>query len=290
MYRLRLEQALSAWPQWGQALDRAPRLLQPLPGGLTNGSYLLQAGSRRLVLRLNASNTASLGIDRAQEAAAWHAAATAGLAPELVYVDPQYRYLVSDYLCPTVGTDVTAVEPVATLLKRVHNLPLAGRPLAIAERAQHYWRSLAGHSLPGHWLRVQQQLHDFFQRRATETELCFCHHDPVVQNLLPCAGRLYLIDWEYAAPGDPYFDLAAYAHSAKLGSGGIRHLLDAYSDGADEQDQRRFRQADFAYRYLEWLWLLVQEWQPMQSDPTKRERLEAKLQYLLGVCRNLKAS
>lgn len=286
MHSVRLEQALSAWPQWGEVIDEAPKLLRSLPGGLTNSSYLLQAGTQRLVLRLNADNTHCLGIDRAQEAAAWRAAAAAGLAPALVYVDPEYHYLVSDYLCSIPGTEAPAVEQVARLLKQVHSLPVQGRPLNIVERAQHYWRGLAGQQLPGHWRRAQQRLNDYFQRRAT-AELCFCHNDPVAQNLLPCSGRLYLIDWEYAAPGDPYFDLAAYAHSTALEPTEIKQLLNSYSDGVTEQEQQRYWQADFAYRYLEWLWLLVQGRLELQSEPAYREPLEAKLKQLLSCLQDL---
>ena len=52
-----------------------------------------------------------------------------------------------------------------------------------------------------------QELLDKFIASKPATGLC--HHDPVVSNVISSDGRLYLLDWEYAAPGFIAMDYAA---------------------------------------------------------------------------------
>ncbi len=67
MFGLNLETALAQWRLWsgGGRLAVAPDVVRPPPEGLTNQSFLLRAGERQLVLRLNSPDSAALGTPTA---------------------------------------------------------------------------------------------------------------------------------------------------------------------------------------------------------------------------------
>jgi thiamine kinase-like enzyme len=54
------------------------------------------------------------------------------------------------------------------------------------------------------------------------------HNDLLNGNLLLVDGQIRLIDWEYAAMADPFFDLANFSSHHDLDEDGDRALLTAY--------------------------------------------------------------
>ncbi len=269
--------ALREWSQWSEAeLSEAPQLVKCLAGGLTNRTYLLHSSGRQLVLRLNAQNSQQLALDRNMEALIWRSAAAAGLAPALLYADPQQRYMVSEYLA---GTEIHAdnnhawLSELATLLRRVHQLRVRGRVLNIHERAEHYWRGIVAVEKTGGESEAREfherlrssrdQFHKFFSESihsvTSGDSLCLCHNDPVLSNIIRSDSGLRLIDWEYAAMGDPFFDLAAYGCHQSLTTEASVVLLDTYCDGASANDRDRFNQALIHYQYLDLLWSVLQQ-------------------------------
>ena len=58
-----------------------------------------------------------------------------------------------------------------------------------------------------------------------------CHNDLLNANFIDDGERLWIVDWEYAGMGDPYFDLGNFAVNHELDEGGEAELLDAYGGG-----------------------------------------------------------
>ena len=67
------------------------------------------------------------------------------------------------------------------------------------------------------------------------------------------ATQLIALDWEYACIGDPAFDIAVFAETARLESKGLAHLLEAYGDVAPDfvQHVAHYR---LLYHLIEVLW------------------------------------
>jgi hypothetical protein len=59
-----------------------------------------------------------------------------------------------------------------------------------------------------------------------------CHNDVNPGNLVDDGERLLLVDWETAAPNDPFYDLAAIATFLRMDEASARRLLAAH-DGAE---------------------------------------------------------
>ncbi|WP_299591173.1 phosphotransferase [uncultured Microbulbifer sp.] len=258
----------SDWRRWS---DRPPQVIGPLAGGLTNRSFLLQSGDDRLVLRINAPNSRALDLDRAAEAEALRRASAQGLCAPLVYADLEYRYLLTRYIhsAPLDPSLPRALEQVAELLRRIHRLPPISAHLDIADKANRYWQSIDPSSrfFPA-LSKLRTRMESLLQcnRNSPATER-LCHNDLLPDNLLvDNSGNLRAIDWEYAAVGDPFFDLATVAQGYRLDHRQQRDLLTAYLQRpASEADLHKLAHWQRIYRYLSVLWYAVQATQSTNS-------------------------
>jgi len=214
----RIEEILPGWPDWDVPFSE-PRLLRELPGGRTNRTYLLEADDQRWVLRISAPDFARLGIDRHREAAILENVVAAGIAPEMAYCSVEKGILISEYIDghkwpPEALAGTENLERLLTLIERVHALKPDVPAIDYYAHAEFYWHRLtdAGIDIPDDVSRQRAQItarRDVHPDRKQDDRLC--HHDLTRENLIDRDGRLYLLDWEYAAPGSPAFDYAAMA-------------------------------------------------------------------------------
>lgn len=220
-----LKTILEQWPLW--SLDTEPVFVRELSGGLTNKSYLLQSSSRLVVLRINHFNKSTsnnscnnsfsntFNIDRATELAVHQATAKAGLSPAIIYTAPNLSYWLRDFIDGTAlsETNVTQnhLNQMAKLLKIVHSLPIndALPRLNITAKAGHYLSQTTN-------LKAAEALRETYSQTArpsstqNDKAISLCHMDPLPANWIDSSdGRLWLIDWEYAAVANPALDIAA---------------------------------------------------------------------------------
>jgi len=73
-------------------------------------------------------------------------------------------------------------------------------------------------------------------------------------NFIDEGGRLWLVDWEYAGMGDPFFDLGNFAVNHELTEESERDLLSAY--GSDDSDALVLMR--FMSDFREAMWGVVQ--------------------------------
>lgn len=261
------------WHNWSAA---RPTLLGPLNGGLTNRSYLLETGGTRLVLRQNSPISTALDLDRSAEERALRLADRAGLCAPLIYCDPGHHYLVTRYLGGkqwNVDSE-SALQRLAQLLRNIHRLPAIGAELDIDRKISRYWLSIATDDRFSRSLRsLHRKVHPHIvAARSLSSGSVLCHNDLLTENLIVTAGeRLYAIDWEYAATGDPFYDLAVIAEEHRLTEGQQQALLSEYLQRATEKsDWQRLHHWQVIYGYLSVLWYAVQ----FSSDALTGPQLE----------------
>jgi len=169
-----------------------------------------------MVLRINGATSVLAGVNRSNEASIWQAASNVGIAPPLLYIDNQNRFLVSAYveniLPAKPALNRSIVDQALTLLKCCHQLKVAAPAIDYFSHIENYWQIIENQkTVPNPSLCQQctpmQQLLEELRNRNTPTGLC--HHDPVIANFVGTSQRLYLIDWEYAAHGLLAMDYAA---------------------------------------------------------------------------------
>jgi thiamine kinase-like enzyme len=248
-------------PMFSGASDMS---VEALSGGLTNVNYLLTVDGERFVVRVAGQNTSVLGIDREREAAAVHHASFAGIAPETVAFLLPEGHSVSRFLDgarPVTIEDARTdayLQRIARRLRDIHELdPIAGEfdPYGDIER----WLVVADERGVPRSSRLDALLERVdrvrLERSVALDELVLCHNDSYYQNVLD-DGSLWVIDWEYAGMGDPFFDLAANAF--ELDARGKDVLVEAYF-GEVTHDLRRTLDDAIAV-FLAWnvAWSMVQ--------------------------------
>ncbi len=213
--RPRLEAALATWPRWAPALQTAPQVLRRLDGGITNETWLLQAGGERLVLRLNSDYGGPLAIDRHREFRIHTAAAQAGLAPGIRYFGSASELLVTDWVDGRHLTEADFADP--GIAERLHRMVAQLQALPLDLPCFDYWGHLChyrdviasrGGTVPPMLERATARHEEGIRRfQAGNWQPLPVHHDINPGNVIDTAGGLRLIDWEYAARGCGDLDL-----------------------------------------------------------------------------------
>jgi thiamine kinase len=210
------ETTIDSWRLWGGGLRTRPVIVEPLTGGLSNRSFLLESDDQRMVLRINSEDSLLPGSNRRSEIDIWQAASKQGIAPPLLYVDGHTRYLVSTYIESNLPSqpqlDESFLDQAFSLLSRCHQLDVEAHCIDYTDHIKKYWDIIVGKDQitnPGLQQQRQpmQELLEDILNSGTPTGLC--HHDPVIANFVGSTERLYLIDWEYAAHGLQVMDYAA---------------------------------------------------------------------------------
>jgi len=247
------EAALSHWHQWSKELSSKPMLIGALTGGLSNQSFLLESEIGNLVLRINGSDSLLPGANRSDEINIWKAAAKKGIAPPLVFIDPENRYLISTHinndLPPKPQINAVIVDQAFNLLKSCHQLNIKASSINYHSHIEHYWQLIEAKNQPANPDLIKQrkpiqQTLDALLNSNTPTGIC--HHDPVTANFVGTPERLYLIDWEYAANGLQVMDYAALATEWQIDDATILDRTDF--------DPKSLIEAKALYGYLCALW------------------------------------
>jgi thiamine kinase-like enzyme len=122
---------------------------------------------------------------------------------------------------------------VAALLRRLHDschiLTGEFRYFCPFQTVRTYYQTAAqlGASLPRD---IERLITDaaLLSRRIAPFRPALCHNDLLAANLIDAKGRLWLVDWEYAGIGNPFFDLANLSANARFADDQDRELLAAY--------------------------------------------------------------
>ncbi|MFT7286092.1 MAG: thiamine kinase [Halieaceae bacterium] len=257
---------------WAPGEASAPVVKAALTGGQSNTVLLMEGATGRWALRI--AGTARDGVCRHRECRLMQLASLAGLAPQVSHCDPERGVLITRYIAG--GTDQReGPRELAALLRRIHALPCAGEPVYPQRSLPGYLSALAtGHPLE-ELLRVHRG-----QLQAAQALLqgpgqppVICHNDLLRANRLREGTQMKAIDWEYAAPNDPFFDLAVCASEETGDPHYARSLLAAYLERpAQPAEQTRLAAWSIIYGTLETCW-----YQRYAADPamasTARERL-----------------
>lgn len=280
------------WRRWSLA---APELIRPLTNGLTNRSFLLSTGRERVVLRWNSPITAELDIDRRAEEQALQLAAS--LSAPLVYCDPDHHYLITRFIDGRAWPpDATASDSqlceLARLTRSIHQLPTIERELNIRTKISAYWQSIGID--PEQRRSLQLLDRETCAHIAAAEAMCdskvLCHNDLQRGNLISGRnGQLYAIDWEYAATGDPFYDLAVIAEEHFLQGSALQIFLEEYLQRPIHSDDlRRLGHWRIIYVYLSLLWYAVRRSPGPTTESSPSARLKALNQRLSSLLARLK--
>jgi thiamine kinase-like enzyme len=250
--------------------------LVPLHGGITNTNYVATVDGGRYVVRVPGERTELLGIDRANEAEAAYRAAALGIGPPVVGELPEIGTLITG-LVPGHHLEpapfIARLGEVVPLLRRFHQSgPLAGA-FPIHRVVEWHARDAAAYGVqpPAAYERLHHE--------STRIERAFasapmdpvpCHNDLLPGNLLfedaategerfGEAGRVWLLDFEYAGMNDRFFDLGNVSVNCGLDPAAEEALLTAYFGGVTSSRWARLQLMKMMSEFREGMWAVVQQ-------------------------------
>jgi thiamine kinase len=265
------EEVLARVPGFA-GIARAERL----PGGTMNRSFRVETGAGLFVARIHDEAAARLGSNHEREAKLHSAAADAGLAPALLYVDPAYRFMILEHVPGPTWTEADFARPerldqLGATLRALHSITPVGvvAPFDIGVSIGRLYDSLCA-ALPGEGPQLSQLIDRaraaLLVSDSVRRPQVVIHNDLHHTNLMDGAGRLMLLDWEYAAVADPLIDLAcllAYYPQAEPHAGS---LLDATGLAADVSPAM-LSAATWLCRLVSYFWYRVRRLPRLLPDP-----------------------
>ena len=229
---LSLDEAIGRVPYWKGASDLHAT---PLGGGITNYNFRVDVGGESFVLRIAGADTELLGINREYEYAANLLAGKIGVAPEVYYFIRPEGYLVTRFihgrpLPPEEISQPDNIRRVINLVQKIHSMPVIPGKFDAFRVVQDYTRIAQSFhvAFPENFDWLSARIEEAKQALSAHPyDPCPCHNDLLNANFLS-NDRLYILDWEYAGMGDPFFDLANFSDHHALSDDQDRWMLACY--------------------------------------------------------------
>lgn len=211
----------------------------PLNEGLTNQAFRLELPGDTCFLRVGTPYSVRLGIDRHRELQLLRLATEQGLSPAIRFADTEQNLLICDWV---IGGPQTVTEwqsppglaQLGRLLGTIHGMTVPAFTLDLVAHLRFYLERIC-HRDP----RLTRWFAAAVQRLQAlpPVRQVFCHNDLHPGNLL--GERPWVVDWEYAAVGDPGFELAGVVRNFCLNSAQTATLLQHYQAAGGECSQAR---------------------------------------------------
>lgn len=250
------------------ALLRDPtRVIEPLPGGLTNQNFKVTTTNGVYVARLSRPFSDLLAIDRDCEHRNSLAAAASGIAPEVFAYVPEAGVLTIGWVdgrtlaaADLRSTDV--LKSVAHVCRRLHSGGRFSSDFDMFDISSRYLATVLdrGFRLPDRYLDFTHQ----WERVRTVLSMGApdpvpCHNDLLPANFIDDDAQLWLIDYEYSGNNDPCFELGNIWSESNLAEEQLGVLVDAYYGEHSPALTARARLQGLVSQYGWTLWGAIQQ-------------------------------
>jgi thiamine kinase-like enzyme len=224
-----------------------PVRMSPLSGGLTNENYLVESDGKRYVMRLPGRSTEQLSIDRENEIHNTRAAASTGIAPQVLEHVPGVDVMVLEFIDgPTMSAKTLQSTAMAARMaqsfRRLHSGPRFLHDFNMFRLIEHYLRIVDEHqvAVPNDyrdWLPTVAEIEKAVTVAALR--LAPCHNDLLCENFIDDGSSLRIVDYELSGNNDPCFDLGNTAQEAELDQDLRAALCEAYFGKLDRRQLAR---------------------------------------------------
>jgi thiamine kinase-like enzyme len=258
-----LDAAIRAVPGWeGRHIG-----VTPITTGITNRNFLIEAGQEAFVLRLAGRDTELLGIDREAECEAGRAAAVAGVGPEGYAWLPQHGCLITRFVQGTYipEEDLQRHDVLASVvgsIRAFHACPPITSSFPVFRIVESYRRIATdrGVRVP----HAYEEAHVVADRIEAAFAIApmpeaTCHNDLLNANFLRDGDHVWIVDYEYAGRGDPFFDLGNLAVNNGLTPEAQEMLLALYFDRTEDGHRARLALMRLMSDFREAMWGVVQQ-------------------------------
>ena len=256
-------EAIRAVPAW----DGHEPTVTPITAGITNRNYRVDIAGGSFVLRLAGKDTGLLGIDREAERAAGEAAAAAGVGPEIFAYIPPHAALVTRFVGGDhVSEEDLRTEPVLAAVvrsvKAIHGCAPIPSTFPVFRIVDDYAElaRVRGIRVP----EAYDDAHAFagwIEGAFAHTPMppTTCHNDLLNANFLLEGDHCWIVDYEYAGMGDPFFDLGNLSINNNLDQPAQELLLRLYFGEVHDVHRGRLALMRIVSDFREAMWGVVQQ-------------------------------
>ncbi len=217
-------------------------------GGLTNLVFRVDHGGEQYVLRIPGKGTEEY-INRANEAQAAREAARAGVSPDVLHFDAKTGVMVTRLIDNAVTMSPDGFKTIAGAPARAgaafRKLHKSGAKFnfrfELFSMIDDYLRILAAKEI-----ELPVGYHDVVREaeavraalNAHPLPIVACHCDPLCENFLDTAKRMWIVDWEYSGMNDPMWDLGDLAVEGRFDRDQEEEMIRAYFGGEPNPAER----------------------------------------------------
>ncbi|MAC46875.1 MAG: hypothetical protein CMI12_08475 [Oceanospirillum sp.] len=247
----------SIFAQVNQRLEYPVHWLPLASKGTSNWLYQGSDHQQPLILRVNARDDLVFGVDRTCEQAVLSTIQPFPWSVQVIANEPKSGWCVMKHHGVGLEGSVLTCVMKLQLLNAVADCQSIMSPPAISypDLFEHYQKALNRLSDAAPWLEKLSCLVEVFQALPA-VQSCLTHHDLHPGNLCWQDEQLRIIDWEYAALGNPWLDAAMLHNSCALDSS-ILMTLPAFKQFSEADFLNALQQAAQVNRLLEQLWYRV---------------------------------
>lgn len=208
-----------------------------LKKGMTNRSFLFTCRGKKYIMRIPGEGTDQL-INRREEASVYRTIAGRGLCDDIVYINPENGYKITEFLEGTRVCDAESTDDLKACmmkLKAFHRLKLTvDHEFDIFKQIEFYEKLWNGTpSIYRDYMKTKEKVFSLqaFINDHADTK-CLTHIDAVPDNFLFTGdGDIRLIDWEYAGMQDPHVDIAMFCIYSLYDKRQVDRLIQIYFEG-----------------------------------------------------------
>jgi thiamine kinase-like enzyme len=258
-----LAAVIGAVPSWaGLTPD-----VTPITIGITNRNFRVDIGGESFVVRLSGKDTSLLGIDRAAENEAASTAAAAGVAPEVFAYLPEHsalitRFVLGDHIPEEDLEREDVLRAVIVSVKAIHACPPIRATFPVFRIVEDYARIATekGGTVPDAYDEAHA-LADRIEVAFTKAQMpdATCHNDLLNANFLRDGDHVWIVDFEYAGMGDPFFDLGNLSINNGLSPEAQEALLRLYFGEVTDARRARLGLMRIMSDFREAMWGVVQQ-------------------------------
>ena len=211
--------------------------------GMTNQSFLIFCKDKKYIMRIPGVGT-DLIINRKEEAAVYWAICNKGICDNIVYINPENGYKITEYLenartCNPLNRN--DVKKCMEKLRQVHKMKLqVEHEFDIYKKIDLYESFLSEKGFSSKYKDYKQTKESIFELQRYinkySEEKILTHIDAVSDNFLfvkdgKGVEEIRLIDWEYAGMQDPHVDIAMFGIYSMYNRRQMEGLIQEYFQG-----------------------------------------------------------
>jgi len=239
--------------------------IQPLSGGLTNQNFRVDTENGALVFRLLEEKGRLLGINRQNEKDCSQIASELGIAPEVIFFDEEQKALVIRFVEGKTLTEEVARQPerlerIFSAMKTYSSGPAFPGEFSAFKTVRAYTKLAQEKNVqfPDEMQFCNEAFGQIEKSVHPHQQIAPCHNDLLAANFLDDGKKIWILDWEYAAQGDLFFDLGNFAVNLGLNDGECQKLLEIYFGEAHEKNMAQLQLMKLASDMRESLWGFLQ--------------------------------